>query len=896
MTLESNSQITDALITNANAIVNSRNERRRAEQRQRRAQRAEREQNRAAATEFLDQDTREFRTKAGLTDTERELQLGSQVSVDIDDEAWAFGEDPSYMGGDRRGQDDEQSYTREEKIKNSVLGDDFLTENEKFRELEGTNIVVGGKKPQVAKVGNATPAMRDALVDLRRAKETYGYDAFGAEGEAMAGLETSLSEQAEPAERRKRERRVAADAVSEDRRIREGNLTDDEIATEYKKRISTIEENRSGITSRPRFEAAAQRNQSGDIELANEYLSEMLARRADAQSAGPIRRAMAVQARAEAEAEGFRNQGAGLSRQLAEEDIGRIEEIRSLGGATPFASHDAVGNFQVVRAVNPGAFSDAIPLYDKDGNIREYYGSEDGAMVQLGEVNIDSSDQALNAPKPTPGQEFVSRNLPAYGRPGATTFGYPQVGINDELALLGDRVRGLSGYGLEGMGDPRSIEDFEKVMSGIVGRAGQRGDAFFTRDPETGKQVVVPNPGVDDVLAKLGYSPNDKERLANALYQGQAARVVDVNTDDKRAFYGRYDSPRASSEVDINFDSAELRPDGGLQLQKLGNEKVGRGKNAKSAKAGLRAISEQSVLDSLGADASTQVQERVRRPDGSYEIRPVVGRGGKPKMVQLPEAARAIAGAADARNDAQMPLIAQLANEDSERARFVKGDDRNLTESQLVAKYGGNRGQQAAEVLRRAKEDEQLRAQASSADDAVARKFRQREASIRAKSGLPVPENLTAVQPTQQAAVPASISLDPGVGTGNQTSPGSDAGVGRIVPGLEYESGIGGGGGKPPAPVAASPAPSEGGGRPLTPELRQELFNLPSRDVSTPDGPDQGFAKERRRREAERRLTNRRGKRIAQGTGISLGALAAGLGIAGVTRGEEEQQPQEGLY
>ena len=124
------------------------------------------------------------------------------------------------------------------------------------------NIVVGGKKPQVAKVGNATPAMRDALVDLRRAKETYGYDAFGAEGEVMAGLETSLSEQAEPAERRKRERRVAADAVSEDRRIREGNLTDDEIATEYKKRISTIEENRSGITSRPRFEAAAQRNQS----------------------------------------------------------------------------------------------------------------------------------------------------------------------------------------------------------------------------------------------------------------------------------------------------------------------------------------------------------------------------------------------------------------------------------------------------------------------------------------------------------------------------------------------------------------------------------------------------------------------------------------------------------
>ena len=825
MTLESNSQITDALIANAETIVNSRNERRRAEQRRRRAERGQREGNRAAAQEFLDQDTRDFRTKAGLTDTERELQLGSQISVDIDDEAWAFGEDPSYMGGDRRGQDDEQTYSRDEKIRYETLADDFVSDIEELEKNEATRRDAGTTNQQAG--------MRDALLRLQEGKDKFspGYDAFGAEGAVMAAVDARLSEELDPTLRAERERAVVREMVQADNA------------------------------------------QGNPFTQARNYL------------------------KAEAEAEGYRNRDGGLPRQLADEDIGRIEEIRSLGGATPFASHDAVGNFQVVRAVQPGTFSEAVPLYDKDGNIREYYGAEDGAMVQLGEVNIDSSDQALNAPKPTPGQEFVSRNLPAYGKPGATTFGFPQVGINDELALLGERVRALKGYGLEGMGDPRSISDFEKVMSGIVGRAQKRGDAFFTRDPQTGKQVAVPNPGVDDVLAKLGYSPNDKERLANALYQGQAARVVDVNTDDKRAFYGRYDSPRASSEVDINFDSAELRPDGGLQLQKLGNEKVGRGKNAKSAKAGLRAISEQSVLDSLGADASTQVQERVRRPDGSYEIRPVVGRGGKPKMVQLPEAARAIAGAADARNDAQMPLIGLLANEDSERARFVKGDDRNLTEGQLVAKYGGNRGQQAAEVLRRFNEDEQLRAQASGADDAVARKYRQREASIRAKSGLPVPTNLTSVQPTQQAAVPASISLDPGVGTGNQTSPGSDAGVGRMVPGMDYgevwDDG-GSGGRKPPTAVAASPAPSGGNGGPMPTEMLQELYNLKSRDVSTPDGPDPYVNRERKRREASRRLdTRRRANKIVQGTGISLGALAAGLGIKEVTRNEG---PQEGLY
>ena len=154
-------------------------------------------------------------------------------------------------------------------------------------------------------------------------------------------------------------------------------------------------------------------------------------------------------AKAAREASEIRNKFGGLPRQLADADIGRINEIRSLGGAMPFASHDAVGNFQVVQAVNPSEFGTAIPLTDKDGRVREYYGYEDSSLVQLGEVNVDSSDQMLNAPKPTPGQDFISRNLPTYGREGGTTFGFPQVGINDEMALLGDRIRGLKGYGYE---------------------------------------------------------------------------------------------------------------------------------------------------------------------------------------------------------------------------------------------------------------------------------------------------------------------------------------------------------------------------------------------------------------------------------------------------------------
>ena len=60
------------------------------------------------------------------------------------------------------------------------------------------------------------------------------------------------------------------------------------------------------------------------------------------------------------------------------------------------------------------------------------------------------------------------------------------------------------------------------------------------------------------------------------------------------------------------------------------------------------------------------------------------------------------------------------------------------------------------------------------------------------KSGCRCLQTSPAVQPTRKAAVPASISPDPGVGTGNQAAPSSDAGIGRIVPGLDYGDDFGG--------------------------------------------------------------------------------------------------------
>ena len=166
------------------------------------------------------------------------------------------------------------------------------------------------------------------------------------------------------------------------------------------------------------------------------------------------------------------------------------------------------------------------------------------------------------------------------------------------MALLGDRIRGLKGYGYENIGNPRTLADFEQAMGAVVARGQSQGDSFYRFDPETRKTVGVSEPTVDDVLYKLGYTDADTGRLANALYQGEAASKVDINQADKQAFSARQNRT-VNERTDLSMNVGEMRPDGGSALDKIRNEKVGRGKQAKSVRAGLAGISESGVMDCL---------------------------------------------------------------------------------------------------------------------------------------------------------------------------------------------------------------------------------------------------------------------------------------------------------
>ena len=778
---------------------------RRREQRRRYEEKGSREKNRGAAEEFLRRDDREFEAK------------GNYKSK-IDDVAFAFGEDPEYMGGDRRPQDDEQSYTREEKIRNDALPDEFYTDNEFAEQAEGR-----GREPS-----SSTSGVSDALNRLREGKDRFGpgYEGFGADTAAMTELDRSLEGRLKGSIGKESDRRQAKRTAAEDRRVRRGDLTDQEINQRIARRVREARPE-EGLQGGKRFDR--------DVELASALSQEMEGRRARGKSGGPELVAMINNAKAAREASEIRNKFGGLPRQLADADIGRINEIRSLGGAMPFASHDAVGNFQVVQAVNPSEFGVAIPLTDKDGRVREYYGYEDSSLVQLGEVNVDSSDQMLNAPKPTPGQDFISRNLPAYGREGGTTFGFPQVGINDEMALLGDRIRGLKGYGYENIGNPRTLADFDEAMGAIIARGQSQGDTFFRFDPETRKTVGVAEPTVEDVLYKLGYSDAESSRLANPLYQGEAASKVDINQADKQAFAARQNRA-VNQRDDLKMNVGEMRPDGGSALQKIKNEKVGRGKQAKSVRAGLAGISEEALVRSL-RDSGKLLDE-----NGNL----------------MPDAKQMIEGARMAREDAQRPLIGALASEGAPRAAFIRGKDRGRGQAALARQYGASQAATAAGVEQRyladrAKREATVMGQTPFRNNMDEQFFA--EARNRIESG-------TNPQPTQQAPVAPSIAPDPGVPTGNQPAPMSDA------------------------------------GGPMPEDMRRELFSLDGPNqgpepstrnyMSAPEGPSSIAGRRRKNRENFR---NRAYRNIAMRDAgvISGAALASVLGLNALTDNEQQE-------
>ena len=172
---------------------------------------------------------------------------------------------------------------------------------------------------------------------------------------------------------------------------------------------------------------------------------------------------------------------------------------------------------------------------------------------------------------------------------------------------------------------------------------------------------------MNDVLYALGYAqdydgqPNaEKQRLANALYQVEAANKVDVNQQFKQDYAARLSRPVPEN---MAMDVGEMRPDQGTPIARIPRgAKVG----GKQVNAQLRGITEDSILSAL------EQSGQLRGPDGKI----------------TPQAAELIINAREARKDAQQPFMGAIAGEPPARARFVKGKARKMSPEQLVEAYG----------------------------------------------------------------------------------------------------------------------------------------------------------------------------------------------------------------
>ena len=267
--------------------------------------------------------------------------------------------------------------------------------------------------------------------------------------------------------------------------------------------------------------------------------------------------------RADAEAQSLARSmfTAGGSGGFADENIGRIAEIKSLGkiGETAHVvrtADDAIDGQVTYR-------QDGVVLDRRTGNPVAVQGPELPAVLAGDRTpNNGSSSDNLNAPQTA--QEWLSINQPDY-RDGGRTFGdYPQVDITLETTNFAQRLRELQGFGLEGVSaNIRSVDELQRVVDHVGATAQKQGKQLYRFDPETGKNVPSSTAGAAEVMNLLRMNEGDQQRLANAMFQIEAAKRSSVNQNATGTYLSRTGEPTKG----VIFNAASAMNDSAGEAQ-----------------------------------------------------------------------------------------------------------------------------------------------------------------------------------------------------------------------------------------------------------------------------------------------------------------------------------------
>ena len=220
---------------------------------------------------------------------------------------------------------------------------------------------------------------------------------------------------------------------------------------------------------------------------------------------------------------------AGGPGSMADENIGRIAEIRSLGGAGALApaQMSQVIRFRDDADLGSAIVRDGVYFDPVTNNPIAIQGPE--VAPQFQGANTPNTAQAANAPHPQNASSWISANLPQPKAPSPTAIpqvfgGAPQTDITLHTTNFAQRLRELDNFGL-GQLSPniRSAEELQRVTDYIIKKAQSMGKPLYLKD-ESGVNRVSTNPGVAEVMQLLRMSEGEKSNLANALFQLEAAQ------------------------------------------------------------------------------------------------------------------------------------------------------------------------------------------------------------------------------------------------------------------------------------------------------------------------------------------------------------------------------------
>ena len=193
---------------------------------------------------------------------------------------------------------------------------------------------------------------------------------------------------------------------------------------------------------------------------------------------------------------------------------------------------------------------------------------EEPVTTAIAGANTPDSAQMLNAPKESSSISWVSNNLPQANAFESSGGDLPQVGINEPTQLFASRLKALKniGPGLQGISsNVRSVGEFEKAINYVIDAGRQhdltfrtfkdveQADGSFKRQPG-----VTKNPGAEEVMDLLRYTPAEKKALAGALYQLEMAKQAGAGGSVSDAFFARQSNPRGVA--DVRFDSPDAMP------------------------------------------------------------------------------------------------------------------------------------------------------------------------------------------------------------------------------------------------------------------------------------------------------------------------------------------------